>query len=68
MAKKPEQKKNTALWLTCICIVLAVVLVRIVCQLAGVALSDTLVRVLGVVQLAAAFVAVFSYARWRFNK
>ena len=68
MAKKPEQKKNTSLWLVCIGIVLAVILVRIVCHVAGVTLSDTLVRVMGGLQLIAVFVAAFSYARWRFNK
>ena len=31
-------------------------------------LSDTLVRVMGGLQLIAVFVAAFSYARWRFNK
>ena len=69
MAKKPEKKKkNTLLWIVCIAIVLAVILVRVVCHLAGAALSDTVVRVMGGVQLAAVFVAAFSYARWRYNK
>ena len=66
--KKPEKKKNTLLWIICVCVVLAVVLVRVVCQMAGVSLPDTLVRVMGIVQLVAVFVAAFSYARWRFNK
>ena len=68
MSKKPEKKKNTSLWVVCIGVVLAVILVRIVCHVAGVALSDTLVRVMGGLQLIAVFVAAFSYARWRFNK
>ena len=68
MPKKPERKKkNTLLWIICIAVVLAVILVRVVCQMAGVPLSDTLIRVMGGVQLVAVFVAAFSYARWRFS-
>ena len=65
MKKEPDKKIGKLPWVVCICLVFVIVLVRLVGGAAGIAFSDTLTRVMGYVQLAAAAVAAFFYARWK---
>ena len=58
-------KANKTLLLVCLALIVAITAARIICHFCGVALSDTLVRVLGGVEIVAVAVLAYSYMKWR---
>ena len=66
MKKKPEKKKSSRLLLiSMLAVIVAVTAVRLIFALCGAPLSDTLVRVLGCVEILAVAVLVYSYIKDR---
>ena len=65
MKKQPEKKMKKTVWVVCLIVVLAIIAARVICQVAGVELSDTMERVFGGAELVAVAAMAYTSMRWR---
>ena len=65
MKNEPEGKFKKIYWVISLIAVLVIIAARVVCELAGVTLSDTATRVFGGAEIVAVAAMVYCYMKWR---